>query len=640
MSFGVRALCPPLLLLAFAGGPVWSQTGGVAPGELGRLVPSDSALYFHYEADEASRLSELLHGFRESLRSAGFFDTFTEAFLASLKDLRDVLSQRAGGEPDERARERLVLEVERIDAEILRRGLDGAEWERILVGVDWWKLFAKEIAVAARVQGGQREWLFAFRSTESERDQRLAELQQVLYGLGAVIPGLELLVSTWHGVPVTVLYNVFSPGEELCIGGTGDVVFVATSRSLLRRSCQLALQGGSDLGVTRLPRFTTAMSDLAHAAEFFPERGFSSAGFQFLVEPARFLHELSSLRGLHRYTLAGDIADADIVYASTTEFSDNVGSIDDEGGDETEEHEDEVVDVPSLDEVFLARMDINDFARFVPSGVDWFAASSGSEPELFLEFLLAVARQSRLVDDAALKRFDLQTEDTSARFRTLLLSQLTGRRAVFHLDGSWAVVWEYAKPIRGGLDGWNELAAHLDEVAPTVFKASPAGATLREVNLPLDAYGGLEALEPFLGEFGPSLTVGSLDNVFVIASSADTLARIRHARTGEATVLGDPSFKAAWPKVSGELHAVSYGEASRLVAWLAAGIRTGPGVLRSVASLEDSLLGPLLGGITRLAPAVGRLDFLGTAVARTIRVDNRLHGAGRIQLESSTRRGF
>ena len=643
MSPGPRVAWSVVALVVLAAEGAWAQGQGtvvpasaaapataaptrVAEGALGRLVPSDAALYFHYEADVTRRMAELLPGFRDALATSGFFDSFTDAFLASLKRLRDALAERAQAEPNERARERFAAEVQRLDQEIQRRGFDGKQWERILADIEWWKLFTREIAVVARVQpSGQREWLFALRSTEDERDQRLAELQQALYGLGAVIPGLELLVSERHGVPVTVLFSVFTPGDELCIGGVGDVVLVATSRGLLRRACQLAEGAGSDVGLAGLPRFRASVDALAHSAEFFGDTPFSTAGFQFLVEPARLLHEVAAVRGLRRYTLAGDVVNDEILYASTTEFVDVEGGEDgdvDEGADVV----DEGADVAPVAEIFLERAELRDFAELVPSGVDWFSASTGSEPELTYEFLVSVLRQSMLIDDAVVDQLELQAEELTTRIRSLLLNQLTGRRAVFRRGGSWVAVWEFAKPLRAATDAWKELATYLDETARTVFKESPAGGDLRELSGPFP--------------LSPTLTVGAVGDLFVIATSPDALKGVRQARRGVNTILSDTAFAGRWPEVAGELHAVSYGDAATLVGWLAAGFRVGPGLLRTTVPLEDTVLAPLLGALERLAPALGKLDFVGTSVARTVRDGNRLQGAGRIQLQSPGRRGF
>lgn len=211
---------------------------------LGRIVPSDAAFYFHYSLDAEGPLTARLQMLRRALVESGMVRAFRDRLDSSYVEGKVALEKRAAQEVRKPVKERMAKEIEAISAEILRRDLDSLEWDRILGRLQVWDLISREGILAARVQPGwgqapgRRQWLLAFRvGTPMERRARLNELREVLTGLAAVLPDVEMLSSQRRGSEVVVLYNIFDPSEELCIAGADDLVLLTTARGLLGAPC-------------------------------------------------------------------------------------------------------------------------------------------------------------------------------------------------------------------------------------------------------------------------------------------------------------------------------------------------------------------------------------------------------------------
>ena len=87
--------------------------------------------------------------------------------------------------------------------------------------------------------GGQLEFVLLFRSDSEDSAADLQVLRDLLYAFSAATGAYELEVGIRNGATTTVLHNRLEPLDQVAVSAQGNVIGIATSATLLRRSFQL-----------------------------------------------------------------------------------------------------------------------------------------------------------------------------------------------------------------------------------------------------------------------------------------------------------------------------------------------------------------------------------------------------------------
>jgi hypothetical protein len=371
--------------------PGFAETADVP---LGRGIPSDSFFYLRRQASpQLAPLGPALERTGKAAREALFSDE-------SLQFLLDLLDQS----------------ISRPEA---------AQWRKLLDGVDWGKLLAKEWAFGARFEipvfesrvldsNSRVDWIALFRVEAADRDRVLRGLRGVVRHFTtleekseadpAEKSTFEAVDAEREGSPITILAT--PQGEtRLCVGGQGDVIAAASSGWEMRRAFQLLAGEGSGLGVNESQDYARLMQGLPAAGSgemvlrpdliFQQLRMVAKAVEEIPVRNSKVTRDVEDvLRGLNALVETLDLVKG-VAVSETVE-----------GRRLVEDCRIDLVEEASkrlLYPAFFDRPPLGDLARLVPRGVWGFAATSGVDAlklhEGLLEAMKKLSPDTRLLAD-------------------------------------------------------------------------------------------------------------------------------------------------------------------------------------------------------------------------------------------------
>lgn len=557
-----------------------------AAAPLGGALPSETVVYAGWRATAEDGLIDVhLRAVRQELRTSGFLDDYVSR-------LRENVAE------DDRGR----FDVE------------SSHWRRILAAVDWWRLLGREVAIGAVVSGdGDLDWVLLSRVGAARRDSTILALREILHGFSAVFDDYELVEGDRDDVPTSVLYNAADPGEQLGVGGHGDVVALSTSAHLLRQCLQLLAGRGSDLGLIHGEEYRTALSELIgeEAAAREPDR--PDDRFEIVVLPGETFRAVPTLYVFERYHLLGHREGNRVSWDSLVRLRESIDS--------------------PLARAFAAQRDVGDFSGLVPAGVASFSVSSGAELYALYDYLMdlleVLSGGPRLpgVLQALQNRVGYDLKER-------LLQHLTGRRISLSMPVETPEADSAAPPpARDSLwlfetksaDGARErLATELLQLAVVLEKT---GFDVETTDLEGNARPVFELrIETLIGR---PLLFGLVDDHLALATSRAALRRFLELRAGRAPgIQEDPTFRRVWKSPSGRLDAVFWGEAGGTVEAIGSLLRVLGGVARLLppGSEEGDSLRAFCGALPRLRAAVAALDIVRSRVGHTLREERGLRG--------------
>ncbi|MCZ6794404.1 MAG: hypothetical protein O7J95_12405 [Planctomycetota bacterium] len=566
-------------------------------------IPSDAVIFGHWRSRPRQGLADrYLRHLRDALHGSGAFS-----------ELVRILEER-------------MKEDEKRDFALVAR-----YWKKILEEIGWWRLFSREVAFAVRRgpaiapgDGGRWEWIFLFHVGEKSRDETLLAMRRVLFGLGAVFPQYGILAKDRDGVPTTVLYDL-DEEEQICAGGHGAVVALATSDQFLRES--LKLLGGKGRGIA-----------FVHSERYFElreKRGAAAAAHS--VEPGG-QPAPSRLELIYQPadTLRGNAA-LDVVEVFHLEARFQNDRIDWNLRYKLRESDDNL-----LARALSSQGGVADLLRRVPRSAVAFTAESGAQPEVLYDYLLdligALSGGPFLPD--ALER---QQSELEFNVKDSVLRLLSGRRLsiVFSAEDGAAPeksgdsrVYFLELKRQAGQNARNEARTRLAELVRRIKEAGLAVET-REVEGGGDEGKGDFFYVPTRAILGWPLLLGVTSTDVVVATSEEALGRALRAAAGDGeSIAGNPAFADLWKLPEGRLSAVRYGSLAADLASLRGGLRLLGGLAKFVPGGGGAgVLKPLLRVLPRFQEAVRSLAFLERRVSYSLRDGSSHSGRGTIFLK-------
>ncbi len=347
-------------------------------------IPQESILFLHWQnAAEGGFASTYLGQLKQVMEGAGFLEAY-------FRELSQTFTPAA--------RKTYKTHIER--------------WQGLIGQLPWWKILSTEVAAGSRVGlGGQLEFVLLFRSNSEDCAADLQILRDLLYAFSAATGAYELEVGIRNGATTTVLHNRLEPLDQVAVSAQGNVIGIATSATLLRRSFQLLS------GETLAPSYIAA-ADYAKLSAKMKEAGkkkppaAKSAGetarFEFVFQPRGVLQDAVILDVIEEYHYVASFHATGIESRSRTVLS---------PGREN----------PLL-KAITGQSNAGGLAAAIPAEAVAFSATSGTDPSGIYDFCLELL--VNLTDSAdSAESFEREQARLGVRLQRDILRNLTGRRA-------------------------------------------------------------------------------------------------------------------------------------------------------------------------------------------------------------------
>ncbi len=373
-----RVLLPAMILLQLP------AVGSFAAESLADGIPQESILFLHWQnAADGGFASTYLRQFKQVMEGSGFLEAY-------FRELSQTFTPAA--------RKTYKTHIER--------------WQGLLGRLPWWKILSTEVAAGSRIGlGGQLEFVLLFRSDSEDCAADLQILRDLLYAFSAATGTYELEVGIRNGATTTVLHNRLEPLDQVAVSAQGNVVGIATSATLLRRSFQLLSGETLSPGYIAAADYAKLSGKLKEAGKKKPLAGDpvgETARFEFVFQPRGVLQDAVILDVIEEYHYVASFHAAGIESRSRTVLS---------PGKEN----------PLL-KAIAGQPPVGGLAAAIPAEAVAFSATSGTDPSGIYDFCLELLVTLTDSGDSA-ENFEREQARLGVRLQRDILRNLTGRRA-------------------------------------------------------------------------------------------------------------------------------------------------------------------------------------------------------------------
>jgi len=566
-------------------------TDSFAAESLADGIPQESILFLHWQnAADAGFASTYLSQLKQVMEGSGFLDAY-------FRELGQTFT------PADKKTYKTHIE----------------RWRGLIGRLPWWRMLSTEVAAASRVGlGGQLEFILLFRSNSKDCAADLQALRDLLYAFSAATGTYELEVGIRNGAATTVLHNRLEPLDQVAVSAQDNVVGIATSATLLRRSFQLLS------GETLSPGYIAAgdyaklsrkMEEAGKKKQPARDPGGETARFELVFQPRGVLQDAVILDVIEEYHYVASFHSGGIESRSRTVLS---------AGKEN----------PLL-KAIVGQSTAAGLATAIPAEAAAFSATSGTDPSGIYDFCLELLVNLTDSGDSA-ENFEREQARLGVRLQRDILRNLTGRRAtavfgpgpggvgagipraaLFEVrDGERA-----AKAIDGVVTALQEPLAKWDL---ELLRREDEGAGGKRYSLK----SGLLGFEFFFGVHG---------NFLVLATARDGLDKVVQTLGGKSKNLADAGRLGWLPGPDTPIDSFYSG--------VGAGIPDPGDWLLKVGGLvgtlmpdsdEPSILKPLLVSLPRLAGALRTLDILTESSGYCLRNGLEFYSTGSSKLRPVT----
>ena len=493
---------------------------------------------------------------------------------------------------------------------------------KLIHGVNWSDLAAKEFVFAERFGGITPDLIFLCRSTPSSVEANVGGLRAILDALASLGESFSVTPETIQETPV---WSLGSPGFPfgVYVFSRDDVVGLVCGRTAAEEVLTLMAGGSGSTAIVDSPRYQDAIKRVPAAESslaFFDMKGFIS-GLRVLMDTVFAQHQAPGTQP------SSDVApEQGVVARLLTQFDlfeYIVSSSRSEGLAEitttSVRLRAEAMDRP-ICKMLTDRKPFEKFDRYIPESASGFSVSQAINFDQFYRAVLEFIEKDIPGGPDALEKWTQVQHDIDFDVEADLLSWLSGESVSVNLPpaikGPFAsadfVLFVRVKDdqlasakVNAGID---RLAAFLSErEQPLMLSSAP------EVN----AEGFRSITHPLIAMQGLKFIVGVTDGHLVVSNSAVAINTCLDVAAGKVpSIAQNARFKEEGLMARGPICSASFSDLSNLGQELSAAFFM-VGMLGSFIPDEPETrpMKAIIAILGRLSPAIAKIDFLSSSAS-------------------------